>query len=75
MTRTFALLLLVTLGVAACAEAAEPAPDPRAKAAFDRTKRTQETYALYSWNWVKGSGLEPGPQWSAALPPVAVGLR
>jgi hypothetical protein len=65
MSRTFLLLLVSTLAGAACAKAAEPGPDPRAKAAFDRTKRTQETYALYSWNWVKGSGLETGPHWSA----------
>jgi hypothetical protein len=49
----------------ACAKAPEPGPDPRAKAALDRTKRTQETYALYSWNWVKGSGSDAGPRWSA----------
>ena len=65
MARTFVLLLFSALAGAACAKASEPAPDPRAKAAFDRTKRTQETYALYSWNWVKGSGLETGPHWSA----------
>lgn len=65
MVRPFLLLLFCTLAGAACAKAAEPEPDPRAKAAFDRTKRTQETYALYSWNWVKGSGFESGPHWSA----------
>ena len=33
--------------------------------AFERTKRTRATYALYSWNWIKGDGFEGGPQWSA----------
>ena len=65
MARPLALLLLCTLAGAACAKAAETKPDPRARAAFDRTKRTQATYALYSWNWVKGAGFEPGPHWSA----------
>jgi len=65
MARALALWLFFAVAGAACAEAAEPAPDPRAKAAFERTKRTRETYALYSWNWVKGSGFETGPHWSA----------
>jgi hypothetical protein len=65
VARTVALLLLCALAGAACAKAPDPGPDPRAKAAFDRTKRTQATYALYSWNWVKGSGFETGPHWSA----------
>jgi hypothetical protein len=65
MARAFVPLLFCTLAGAVCAEAADPGPDPRAKAALDRTKRTRETYALYSWNWVKGSGLDTGPHWSA----------
>lgn len=66
MPRALALLLIgATAASATCAKSAEPAPDPRAQAAFERTKRTRETYALYSWNWVKGAGLEISPQWSA----------
>jgi hypothetical protein len=60
-----ALLLIYAVAGAPVGEGARPAPDPRAKAAFERTKRTRETYALYSWNWVKGSGFETGPHWSA----------
>jgi hypothetical protein len=43
----------------------EKGVDPRARSVFERTKSTQATYALYSWNWVKGSGFESGPHWSA----------
>lgn len=46
-------------------ERADPPADPRAVAAFERTKRTRATYALYAWSWVKGSGFESGPRWSA----------
>jgi hypothetical protein len=58
------LLSLAASGVAG-AKPAEPAADPRAQAAFDRTKRTESTYALYAWNWVKGPGFPTGPHWSA----------
>jgi hypothetical protein len=58
------LVGLAALGIAG-ATSAEPAPDARARAVFDRTKQTQATYAHYSWNWVKGSGFATGPHWSA----------
>jgi hypothetical protein len=65
MRSAFALLLLAGWTGAAAAKPAEPAPDPRARAVFERTKQTRATYALYAWNWVKGSGFETGPHWSA----------
>jgi hypothetical protein len=60
-----ALLLGLAASGDAGASPAEGADDARARAAFDRTKRTDATYALYSWNWVKGAGFETGPHWSA----------
>lgn len=63
--RTLGLWLACALAGTSCAEAAAPGPDARAKAAFERTKRTRATYALYSWNWIEGAGFEGGPQWSA----------
>ena len=65
MGPALALWLLAAAAAAPGGEEAEPAGDPRAVAAFERTKRTRETYALYAWNWVKVPGLETGPQWSA----------
>jgi hypothetical protein len=56
---------LVLLGASTSAAVTEPAPDPRARAVFERTKQTRATYALYAWNWVRGSGFEAGPHWSA----------
>ena len=65
MRPVLALAVFGACAAAAAAETAEPAPDPRARAVFERTKQTRATYALYSWNWVKGSGFETGPHWSA----------
>lgn len=65
MERLRGLSLLCAAMVAACADSAEPAPDPRALAALERTRTTRATYALYAWNWVKGSGYGTGPRWSA----------
>ncbi len=63
MAAGLAFSLLCAVAGNPCAAATEP--DPRALAAFERTKRTRETYALYSWNWVKGAGFGTGPRWSA----------
>jgi hypothetical protein len=60
-----ALLLLGLSSGAAWAEKSDKAADPKARLVFERTKSTRATYALYSWNWVKGSGFEAGPHWSA----------
>ena len=40
--------------------------DKRAQALYERTKSTRATYALYSWNWVRGPGGKAAvPRWSA----------
>jgi hypothetical protein len=43
----------------------DPPPDPRAQEVFERTKRTEATYSLYSWHWREGRFGPPIQHWAA----------
>lgn len=53
MMRAAAALVLLTMGLAACTERTEDALPPKVRAVVERSKETQATYAVYSWNRVQ----------------------
>lgn len=65
MRRALLLVLLCALSGPAPAKKRPAKADPRAQEVFDRTKKVQATYALYSWSWRRGYDGRISLHWSA----------